>query len=337
MTDKRFLAAAALAMTGLLFTPAAANAAAPWSTDYFSDNYLWSFSNGLDFYDSTNASGGTFASQFYKSGLLKFSDVAASEESSGGWCTDPITPGTVQFVGADTIITCAPYTIGVGQSGAGLTGTVEIRILHDIDVLRLFFTVENSTGSDIIVPVVYSNVQWEDTADNGISSSGASGDGTSEFTLGSEDTWVITTDDPGNIPSAVVWAAAGDTTFTVSGDSGDIDIRVAEATTFEAGASRYYANFLQMQFPPDQTEPGMNAAIAVLADSLATRYTSLTTELSVGMPAGIDVEGWTSSSPDSEPLAKTGSDGAVLAGSAVLAALLVSLAVVVRKTRRQRS
>ncbi len=336
MSVNRILAAAALAMTGLLFTPAAANAAAPWSTDYYSDNYLWISSNGLDFYNTTDEVD-TFASQFYKSGLLRLSDGAASEESSGGWCTDPITPGTVQFVGADTIITCAPHTIGVGQSGAGLTGTVEIRILHDIDVMRLFFTVENSTGSDITVPVVYSNVQWEDTADNGVSSSGASGDGTSEFTLGSEDTWVITTDDSGNMPSAVVWAAAGDTTFTVSGDSGDIDIRVAEATTFEAGASRYYANFLQMETPTAQTDTAMNAAIADLADSLATRYTALTAELSVGMPAGIDVEGWTSSSPDSEPLAKTGSDGAVLAGSAVLAALLATLAVVARKTRRQRS
>lgn len=343
MSVNRLLAAAALALTGLLFTPAAANAAAPWLTHYFSDHYLWSFSDSLDFYDTTDVDD-TFTSQFYRSGVLKFSDGVATTESSEFWCTDPIAPGSVATVMTDTLVTCAPATIAVGQPGAGLTVTVEIRILQDLDVARLFYTVENTTGSDIIVPVVFSHVQWENTADNGISSSGVSGDGTSEFYPGPSDTWVITTDDPGYIPSAVVWAAAGNTTFTVSGPTGDIWITAGQ-TTFEAGASRYYANFLQMETPTAQTAPAMNAAIAVLADSLATRYTALTTELSVGMPAGIVVEGWTSSSPDSEPLAKTpdseplaktGSDGAVLEGSALLIAALALLAMIARKSRRAR-
>jgi len=337
MSVNRLLAASALAMTGLLVMPATANAAAPWQTDYFSDDYLWRFTRGLDFYDTTDLDD-TFSSQFYESGLLKFSNGVSATESSGDWCTDPIAPGSVATVMTDTLVTCAPVTIAVGQPGAGLTVTVEIRVLQDLNVARLFYTVENTTGSDIIVPVVFSQVQWEDTADNGISSSGVSGDGTNEFYPGPSDTWVITTDDPDNMPSAVIWAAECDTTFTVTGDTGDIWISAGQ-TTFEAGASRYYANFLQMETPTAQTETAMNAAIAVLADSLATRYTALTTDLTVGMPAGIDVEGWQPecSSGGSGGLAPTGSNDSVLAGSALLIAALASLAVITRRSRRARS
>jgi hypothetical protein len=160
-----------------------------------------------------------------------------------------------------------------------------------------------------------------------------------EFTLGSEDTWVITTDGPDSMPSAAIWAAGCDTTFTVSGDSGDVDIQAIGETTFEAGSTRYYANFLQMETPTAETRRAMNAAIAKLADSLATRYQALTTDLTVGMPAGIDVEGWQAecAAGESEALATTGSNDAVLAGSALLIAVLGSLAAIARKSRRARS
>lgn len=337
MSAKRLLAASALAMTGLIVTPVVANAAAPWDTPTFSDKYLWDFDSGLDFYGSTDE-GDTYSSQLYYSGLLKFSDGLGTTESSTDWCTDPIAPGTSTTVGSDTVVTCAPYTIPGGQPGAGLTVTVEIRIIHALDVARLFYTVENTTGSAITVPEVFSNVRWEYNVNNGISSSGAAGDGSGDFTLGSQDTWVITTDDPTTMPSAVIWAAACDTTFTVSGDSSDIDIQAVGATTFDAGSTRYYANFLQMETPAATTEEAMNTAIADLADSLDKRYQRLTPALSVGMPSGIDVEGWTNGCPseESEGLAPTGPEESVLAGSALLAAALVTLAVIVRKRRHSR-
>lgn len=339
MSAKRLLAASALAMTGLLATPVVAIAAAPWDTPTFSDNYLWDFDSGIDFYGSTDEAD-TYESQLYYSGILEFGDGLGTTESSSDWCTDPIAPGTATTVGSDTVVTCAPYTIPGGQPGAGLTATVEIRIIHALDVARLFYTIENTTGSDIVVPEVFTYIEWEYTADNGISSSGASGDGTSEFALGADDTWVVTTDDPSTMPSAVIWAASCDTSFTVSGDdTGDIYVEAEGATTFAAGSSRYYVNFLQMETPTAETDAAMNAAIARLADSLESRYTSLTPALAVGMPSRINVEGWSAdcSSDESEALAPTGANDSVLAGSALLVVALAALAVMVRKPRRLRS
>lgn len=334
---KNFVAAAGLAITGLLMMPAAASAAAPWSTLAESDNYRWFFTRALDFYDSTDE-GDTFNGQFYYSAVLRFGAPAGpGTESSSNWCTDPITPGTVTTVGADTVVTCAPYTIGVGQPGAGLTVTVEIRILHALDVLRLFYTVENSTGSDITVPTIATDITWENDAYFGVSSSGVTGDGTSAFVLGSEDTWVITADDTDVIPSAVIWAAADNPTFTVGGDSDYIFAEVG-ATSFGAGESQYYAHFLQMETPSAVSDVARQTAIDDLASSLTERYQSLSAALSVGMPPGVDVVGWRSgASPEPESLANTGPDDAVVAGSAVLAALFATLALIARKTRRQRS
>lgn len=335
MFGKKFFAAAGLAITGLLMMPTVASAAAPWSTLAESDNYRWFFSNELDFYDSTDE-GETFSGQYYYSAVLSF-DAPVGSETSQDWCTDPITPGTVTTVGADTVVTCAPYTIAVGRAGAGLTVTVEIRILHALDVLRLFYTVENSTGSDITVPTISTNIGWENDANFGVSSSGVTGDGTSAFILGSEDTWVITADDTDVIPSAVIWAAADNPTFTVGGNSENIVAAVAE-TSFGAGESTYFAHFLQMETPSAISELARQTAIDDLASSLTERYQSLSPALSVGMPPGIEVVGWGSgASPESESLANTGPDDAVVAGSAVLAALFATLALIARKTRRQRS
>ena len=334
----RFAAAAALALTGLLVTPAIAHSAVPWDTVTPSDDYVWEFTKGLDFYGSTDPAD-EFDGQLYYSGLLKFGDGIGNTESSTDWCTDPIAPGTATTVGADTLVTCAPYIVGPGQPGAGLTVTVEIRILHSLDVARLFYTVSNLTGSAITIPEVFTTIEWEEDAYHGVSSSGVTGDGVSYFDLDPQDTWVVTTEDPSYMPSAVVWAAACDTTFVVSGDSSDIEVNAQGATTVASGASKYYVNFLQMETPTAQTEPAMHAAIDALADSLVSRYSGLTPSLAVGMPTGIDVEGWQANcdSTDSEALAPTGSNDSVLAGSVALAALLATLAVITRTTRRQRS
>jgi hypothetical protein len=338
MFTTRLLTASALALTGVLITPVAASAAAPWDAPILSNNYSWEIDSGLDSYDSTD-DGDVYTSMYYETGLLKFGDGLGGYESSGDWCTDPIAPGTVTTVGADTVITCAPAVVGVGQPGEGLTVTVQIRILHSLDVARFFYTVSNQTASAITVPEVFTYIEWEEDGYYGVTSSGVTGDGVNYFDLDPQDTWVIATEGPSYMPSAVVWGAACDTNFVVTGDSDISYVETQGATTFAANSSRYYVNFLQMQTPAAETEAAMNAAIDDLADSLAARYKSLTPALSVGMPAGIDVEGWQAncSSAESEGLAPTGPNDSILAGSVVLAALLASLSVIVRKTRRQRS
>ena len=325
-----------LAVAGIL-VPTAAQASTPWPGPITNSSYTWEF-DSLDSYESTDA-GNVFTSQLYETGLLKFSD-GGTVVTSDDWCTDPIdAPGGVATEGADTVITCAPFVIPAGEPGEGLTATVEIRIIDSLNVARLFYTIENTTGSDIDVPDVFLSVQWEYSTYNGLSSSGVRGDGSNSMLFGDQDTWIITAEGNTEMPSGVAWAAGCDTSFAVTGtDASDMSIGTGEVTTFAAGSSTYYATFLQMQTPAAQTDDAMNLAIDALGSSMASRYASLTPELAVGMPTGISVEFWGGSCSNPDPtLPNTGVDESTLATLSVSSLGLIALGLIAIVRRRARS
>ncbi len=337
MKKIRFLTGATLIAVGAVLVPTAAQAATPWPGPIINSSYRWDF-DSLDAYGSTDAAD-TYTSQLYETGLLKFTD-GGTIVTSDDWCSDPIdAPGGVTTDGDDTIITCAPYVIPVGEPGAGLTATVEIRILDSLNVARLFYTVENTTGADIVVPDVYISVQWEYSTYNGVSSSGVRGDGTNSMLFGDQDTWIITAESNAEMPSGVAWAAGCDTSFTVTGtDASDMAISTGEATTFAAGTSTYYATFLQMQTPSASTDDAMNAAINTLGESMTARYSSLSPELSVGMPAGISVEFWQGACAPADPvLPNTGLNPGDAIALGVLGVMLIATGGIAFARRRVRS
>jgi hypothetical protein len=350
-TTKFFALSAALALATVM-VPSVAQAATPWPSPVISGDHYWDIAPDLDSYGSTDTND-DFGSQFYNSGILYFDDLVGSTYSASSWCTSPIeSPGGITTDGADTIITCQPHVIPVGEPGEGLTATVEIRIIASLKVARLFYTIENTTGSDISIPSVYLGVEWENSPTYGLSSSGAGNDGSYDMPFGSNDSWIITTQDNSHIPSGIAWARANcDESFAATGvNASNIHVGTGTATTFVAGTSTHYAAFLQMETPSAKTDVAMNAAIDSLGVTMAARYTSFSPELSVGIPVDTAVEFWQGAScPDDtdtvddgdtetvdQELAQTGFDDGAALGSGAVALALAALGILAMLRRRAR-
>lgn len=321
---------------GAMLMPTAAFASTPWPDPITLGDYEWDTNAYIDFYGSADVNG-TYSSMYNHQGELYFDDLGGTTVSGSDMCADPIeAPGGVVVEGGDTIITCAPYTVGVGDPGEGLEVTVQIRLIAALGVARVTYTVTNTTGADIDVPSVYLYTSWEDWTSYGVTSSGVRGTGaTDQMSFGTNDHWIVTTEDPTYEVSGQVWASCDSDIFITGDDAYVMEMGTEDtAKTFADGSTTTYMTVLKMRTQAAATEDAMYAAIDALAADFEANLSYPSPELTVGIPAGTVIEFWDDSCAPAA-LPDTGLSPAWTAGLAGTAFSLLALGGVLIWRRRQ--
>ena len=212
----------------------------------------------------------------------------------------------------DTVITCLEEELI-----PGLFTTVNYRLYAAGDLARLFYTIENRTGTDITASDFY---LYDNYDNNGVFKSST---GLTTGVLASDDKWIITASTAGTTVAGSFWALPGNTASTSSGDilSNYESFHDFVNSTFAAGSTTYVADFVTMHLPLDpygasETTVAFDASVAA-----ATEFDSFSGRLIAGLPDGITVLNWGETTPAAPALANTGIDASApiaMAGGALL-------------------
>jgi LPXTG-motif cell wall-anchored protein len=156
--------------------------------------------------------------------------------------------------------------------------------------------------------------------------------------LSAGDTWVIVTDPTSQTTVAgSVWAQTGNTATTSSGDiSSEETFHDFVSTTFAAGSTTYVADFVTIHLPADPyDDPAIQAAFTAAADA-SVEFDTFSGRLIAGLPEGITVLNWGSTTPAAPALADTGFDatGTMAFAAGALLLLAGGAGLVISRRRR---
>ena len=246
-------------------------------------------------------------------------------DGNGVSCDDTTADVETDAGTGDTVITCLEEELI-----PGLFTTVSYRLYAAGDLARLFYTIENRTGTDITASDFY---LYDNYDNNGVFKSSTGG---TTGVLTSDDKWVITAGTSATTVAGSFWALPGNTASTSSGDilNNYESFHDFVSSTFAAGSTTYVADFVTIHLPlgseASDTTVAFDAAVAA-----ASEFDTFSGRLVAGLPEGITVLNWTA--PAAPALAETGADATASIAVAAGALLLLAGGAGLMISRRRRA